>query len=87
MDAVFLLEDLLEEGDLELHVRCVQPRKIHVHVAHEMWELPVLPQKVNMEHICDLFHFWTARRTRAWLCASLCSGISPLQPAVDMFLL
>lgn len=44
VNAVFLLEDLLEEGNLELHVRRVQPGEIHINVAHEVWEFPVLSE-------------------------------------------
>lgn len=45
VDAVLLLEDLLEEGDLELHVRSVQAGKIHVNISHEVWEFPVLSKR------------------------------------------
>lgn len=46
---IFLLEDLLEERNLELHVRRVQPRKIYINVSHEMWEFPVLSEKIDVK--------------------------------------
>lgn len=49
VNTIFLLEDLLEERNLELHVRRVQTRKIYIDVSHEMWEFPVLPEKINMK--------------------------------------
>lgn len=54
VDAVLLLEDLLEEGNLELHVRSVQPREIHVNISHEVWEFPVLSesQQESVSLIC-----------------------------------
>lgn len=54
VDAVLLLEDLLEEGNLELHVRGVQPGKIHVNISHEVWEFPVLleSQEESVSLIC-----------------------------------
>lgn len=54
VDAVLLLEDLLEEGNLELHVRGVQPGEIHVNISHEVWEFPVLleSQEESVSLIC-----------------------------------
>lgn len=54
VDAVLLLEDLLEEGNLELHVRSVQPGEIHVNISHEVWEFPVLSesQQESVSLIC-----------------------------------
>lgn len=51
MNVIFLLEDLLEERDLELHVRGVQSREIHINISHEMREFPVLPEKINIKHM------------------------------------
>ena len=48
VNAVFLLEDLLEEGNLELHVRSVQPREIHINITHEVWEFPVLSESQHV---------------------------------------
>ena len=45
---IFLLEDLLEERNLELHMRSMQTGKIYINVSHEMRKFPVLPEKTNM---------------------------------------
>lgn len=46
---IFFFEDLLEERNLELHVRGVQPREIYINISHEMWEFPVLSEKINIK--------------------------------------
>ena len=48
VDMIFLLEDLLEERNLELHMRSMQTGKIYINVSHEMWKFPVLSEKTNM---------------------------------------
>lgn len=54
VDTVLLLEDLLEEGNLELHVRSVQPGEIHINISHEVWEFPVL-LKSQQESVSLIF--------------------------------